>query len=628
MKNMTELVVPIIAAKTGQDEVEVMKELKKVYDGNIQLPCLGNPISDFCLELSHYFKNDKTIFFKPNEGNIVEHTTYYDVMLRRDVVGFKQVSAKRMLNIIEGKIKTFVWVENKNREIERKEKSLNENTCSILLENSNFTEALCKVNRQLNYPLLFLDANNKLIIPSGGYDERFQAYFTEDTPEVIFISVDEAKAIVKDLFSEFCFKDDQDRTNALAYLITPACRGLYKRVTARTPIFLIMANRERAGKDYLAGCVGIVYEGRAVDDSPICTGERGSHDNEELRKKVTSLIKQGRRRIHSSNNRGHIQNAVLEQLATSEVWADRELGRNKMVILDNELEVSLSGNYGISYTPDFWHRARPINLFFSDEDPNSRKFKRPDLWGYISSNRALILSAIYTLINSWVNAGLPTPKECSFTSFPEWARVVGGVMVFHNLGNPCASIIDQNITGDRETKDFKLLFELMYAEGQKVRGGFTPKQIMEQITKVQGDEGIFLGYDFEDVKFKTKFGILIQKYAGREFSNIVMQPIDSTTRAARRKYTFEKKHFEQENGGNHGNVGNPSPPSLCEFGNEIIKSSSANPTNPTNPTKKFIPALPPLTGMCHICRQHSRLTHTTPDSDVGIFCQPCAEVSE
>ena len=69
------------------------------------------------------------------------------------------------------------------------------------------------------------------------------------------------------------------------------------------------------------------------------------------------------------------------------------------------------------------------------------------------------------------------------------------------------------------------------------------------------------------------------------------------------------------------------------FSTYIKLSKSSKGQNPSQGSqgsqdKKYIPAPTPLTGMCHICRQHSRLTHTTPDSDVGIVCQPCAEVSE
>jgi hypothetical protein len=51
-------------------------------------------------------------------------------------------------------------------------------------------------------------------------------------------------------YKEFCFKDEQDKINAIAGLLTPYLRGLFKNFNTRTPLFFYMANRERAGKDY------------------------------------------------------------------------------------------------------------------------------------------------------------------------------------------------------------------------------------------------------------------------------------------------------------------------------------------------------------------------------------------
>ena len=41
-----------------------------------------------------------------------------------------------------------------------------------------------------------------------------------------------------------------------------------------------MGNRPRAGKDYLAGCCGLLYEGRANEDSPL------DRDSNETRKRI------------------------------------------------------------------------------------------------------------------------------------------------------------------------------------------------------------------------------------------------------------------------------------------------------------------------------------------------------
>ena len=41
--------------------------------------------------------------------------------------------------------------------------------------------------------------------------------------------------------------------------------------------------------------------------------------------------------------------------------------------------IFLSGNIGVTYTPDLANRCRFINLFLEIEDANSRKFGNPKL---------------------------------------------------------------------------------------------------------------------------------------------------------------------------------------------------------------------------------------------------------
>lgn len=47
-----------------------------------------------------------------------------------------------------------------------------------------------------------------------------------------------------------------------------------------------------------------------------------------------------------------------------------------------------------------------------------------------------MLGAVAALVKHWIGCGCP-PGQTPFNSFPEWARVVGGVMTCCDLGNPC-----------------------------------------------------------------------------------------------------------------------------------------------------------------------------------------------
>jgi hypothetical protein len=531
--------------------------------GSVQLPGDNRPMSEFALDVAPFFENSLEIFYKPTENIIVEVTKYYDKLQKHDNIGLRAVSAKRMLNILEQRISFYVYSFNmKDKDWDQKYQSPTEQHISILMVSDNFRNRLHQLNRLSFFPLPFI-IDGIMQMPNKGYDDRLQAYFCHNLPPFSYTPTKKAISVLKSILADFCFKDKEiDIVMALSFMLTPACRGLYARPTCRTPAFIIKANRERAGKDYLAGVVGCIYEGKAIDDSPLSTGD-GQKNNEELRKKLTSAIKQGRRRYHSSNNKGWLDIAILEQFLTSEEWRDRELGKNHELQLHNEIDFSLSANVGITYPPDLWYRCRPINLFYSEEDPNGRAFSKPDLHGYVIQHRPVILNAIYSLIKDWIDAGQP-PGPSLFTSFPEWARVVGGIMHHHGLGDPCQKVEDDGIGGDRDTQDMKSLFEL--AHKHKV-SPVTPSQLMEVLhTKWQEEEGIFSRIDLGGKSGRTIFGLMLQKYTGRTLSGIKLRVDDIKQRSARRKYYFYDPELEtpKETDGNLGNLGNVSIPTAIK----------------------------------------------------------------
>ena len=237
--------------------------------------------------------------------------------------------------------------------------------------------------------------------------------------------------LIDELFSDFCFADEQAKTNAIAKLLTPFCKGLMGW-GSKVPFWLFEANRERIGKDYLCELIQIVHEGRA-------SSHPAFESDEELRKKITSALRSGARRMHFGNVRGHVNSKALEQAITSKYWEDRILGVNENRIFPNEIEFSMSANVGASWPADLDLRMVKIKLFMSEENPNARQFKHTDLHKWAKKRRGSILSILFAMVQRWDQAGRPDGPT-SFASFPEWAKVIGGIMHACNLGDPCIQI--------------------------------------------------------------------------------------------------------------------------------------------------------------------------------------------
>lgn len=509
------------------------EEIKETPLPDILLPQENKTlVTDFIRNLSELLK-DTDLFYRVADNSIIEI-----------IEGkMKIVTATRMISLIEG-----VCVPGIKRWKEKGEgggywvfhkKTASEQMCKIVLATPDFYNKLKRIEKVLSVPVPILK-DGKILFPNKQYNPELKLYLNTDAPELSKpdMELEEAKEILNDLFKEFCFKDDskEDEVKSLLGLLTPYVRGLYDSWNTRTPVFVYFANRERAGKDYLAAIRLLIFEGTAIEEPPISTGKKDGGSNDELRKKFLSGLMAGKQFMHFSNNKGFINNSVFEQFVTAKVYEDRILGKNDIAAFENNLELSLSANTGTTMTADLGHRSVVINLFLGMEDVNKREFKRPNLHYDIIQDRALILSALYSLVRNWFDKGMPKSKEL-FTSFPEWARVGGGVIEAAGYENPLKNIKVDEVGVDDETSDMKALFEYMFE--RYADENLSKKQIRDIIIN-DNDFGssVFGWMNLEERSGQTRFGFLMDKYSGREFDDVVMKRDTTVKRKSRQKIRF------------------------------------------------------------------------------------------
>lgn len=408
---------------------------------------------------------------------------------------------------------------------------MHEGAGRVLLASPQFKRCLDSINRvcEVQLPAIW---DGKLTCTKRGYDERFQSFTRLDAPNLTRIALKEAEQLIGQALLGFPWRSQQDLTHAIARLLTPFCRGLMG-FSARFPLWFFEANRPRAGKDYLAGISQIAYYGFAFEDA------RLGFDGEETRKRISTALIYGRNAMHFANCRGKIDQAALEQAVTAKVWGDRLLGSNDEIRIANELEFSLSANLGIRFTPDFEPRIRKIRLSYPDEDANSRKFPKPDLHRWVLENRAQLLSAFGALVRNWIDKGRP-PGPTTFSSFPEWARVVGGIMWAAGFGDPCLPHDDDGVTGDDLTAAMRQLFHLCYAAHPEE--WISKQRIYELINENADDDAIAYFGDLGERSEQTRFGILFRSFVDRVLNGILLQrrvPSQSE-RTDRASYRFSK----------------------------------------------------------------------------------------
>jgi DNA polymerase-1 len=424
-----------------------------------------------------------------------------------------------------------------------------------------FAQKLPVIERIIPIRVPIVNNAGEVVYPAMGYDPALHTYLQADAPEVVEMTVDEAKQVIEDILGDFCFASEQDKIHAIARLITPYVRGIIGW-TARVPLWLFIANRPRAGKDFLAGVIIIIYNGELLEDAPL---EKSS---EETRKRITAALMSGRQFMHFANCQGHINDAALIGAITARVLRVRNLGSTSAeadLELPNEIEFSMSANVGVSYREDIEPRTRRINLAFFEEDPNKRQFRRPDLHAYVRENRGRILGAIDALVSEWIRQGMP-PGTTPFTSFPEWARVVGGIMKANGLGDPCLPHeSDLELGGDLKERAMRAVYRIGFDRWPNQ--WVTKQELFDALAESDDEDLAWFGHwsGEEGRGTRNKAGMALKAFKGRVLGGIRLD-IDEQGKGAKQQVRF---HGDSANEGNLGNLGN-----LADPGPEVENKST------------------------------------------------------
>ena len=422
----------------------------------------------------------------------------------------------------------------------------NPNTTEMadLLENTEFQKHLQVLNRICPIPIPLLHYGKPVLVQSG-YNPDFGIYCPGQLRPYRNIGLDCAKELLDKALSGFQFKTDQDRTHAIASILTPFLRGVIG-FSEPLPCWFFKGNRPRVGKDYLAGVRQIIYEGAAFEDAAI------GRDPEETRKRITAGLRAGRRMFHFANCEGHIHDRYLIQAVTNTIWRTRGLGSDNAasdLCLPNEAEYSFSGTHDVTYSEHLEPRLREIELVYYEEDPNGRTFANPQLHDWVKLNRLEMLDALWTFFMHWIKEG--QPKGGTFTSFEAWARVVGGVMQAVGLGDPAQPRPNPSIGGNLKEIAMKAVFEVGHAYAAHV---WTSKNdIYDQVAKEQaaGDSRLDHFGDLSSIKYngelsqdaknaRTKLGQALNYYEKCSLSGIRLMIDKSSSNSSRWKLLFPK----------------------------------------------------------------------------------------
>jgi hypothetical protein len=312
--------------------------------------------------------------------------------------------------------------------------------------------------------------------------------------------------LLDDLLVDFPFMTDSDRAHAVAALLLPFARRMFK---GPTPIHLLEAPTPGSGKSLLAELITTIALGKAAGATTL------TRDENETRKKITALLVQGRPVIAIDNVEGGLVSAQVAAAITTEAWDDRILGQTQMITPPNRAVWLVSGN-NPNLSLEIARRCVRIRLNPAQERPWTRTgFKHSDIRGWTRDNRLALVRAALTIIRSWIAVGAPQGAQ-ALGSFEGWSRTLGGIAAHLDLPGFLADADEFYAAADADSGEWGALVAAWQRRHgtNAVRAG----ELLELATSE--DLVAFARTGASDPARRAKFGKALNGLRNRRFGDV------------------------------------------------------------------------------------------------------------
>jgi len=255
--------------------------------------------------------------------------------------------------------------------------------------------------------------------------------------------VQAAVATIDDLLHDFPFTGAADRAHAFALLLGPLVRDM---IPGPTPLHLVESATPGSGKGLLASVLLTPALGDAV--ATMAAGR----DDEEWRKRLTTILRAGQPAVVIDNVRESIDAAPLSSALTASWWDDRILGANDLLHLPVRCVWAATGNNPMLST-EIARRTVRIRVDPKMDQPWRREastFTHPELLTYAQERRGAVLAAGLTLTQAWIAAGQPRAKTPPLGSYEPWVRVIGGILAHAKIDGFLANLDELYERADSE----------------------------------------------------------------------------------------------------------------------------------------------------------------------------------
>lgn len=272
-------------------------------------------------------------------------------------------------------------------------------------------------------PLVLLDGT---VLDKPGYHAPSRLFFDPMGQEVLSVplnpTVEEAQSALTTLmapFTDFPFVDANAKGAMLAALLT----AVERPVLPTSPALAFDAPVQGSGKTLLARCVGYLATGREPDTFP----HTKSRDDEEVRKRLMSVLLMGATTLVWDNVTGSFDSAAMAAFLTSPQVADRVLGKSLALRLPNRTLLVFTGN-NLTFEGDMPRRVIKCRIDPRSATPFAREFAMDPL-AHVRTHRLDMVTAACTLMRAYLSSGSDRAPG-RMASFEDWDDVVRQTVVW------------------------------------------------------------------------------------------------------------------------------------------------------------------------------------------------------
>ncbi|MBT2788032.1 MULTISPECIES: hypothetical protein [unclassified Halomonas] len=277
--------------------------------------------------------------------------------------------------------------------------------------------ALKRLNAIITAPTLRIDGS---LLNLPGFDEAtgllLEIHSEEMHPVPTHPTGDEVGTALKRLmmpFTDFPLVGAVDRGVLLAALLTAAVRP----VLPTAPAVGFDAPAQGSGKTLLAKCVAVL----ALGEVPTIWPHTHARDDEEIRKRIMTILMTGTRAVIWDNVIGVFDSAALAGALTSENYSDRILGKTGSANVPNKALWLLTGN-NLTLAGDLPRRVLKCRIDPEMDSPFARQFD-VDPEAYCQQHRQRMIADALTVIRGWL-ASNDAPAPGKMASFEAWDTLV------------------------------------------------------------------------------------------------------------------------------------------------------------------------------------------------------------